>query len=192
MTLDRKRLAQIADWEAVAVAASLPWSTSATSILLVLWLVTLLPSLNVEAAQRELKTAAGGLPVLLWLIAAAGMLWADVSWTERIDGLGGFHRLLVIPLLLAQFRRSQHGDRVLYGFFAAAVALLLWSWTLALVPDLNWLRTNTNNPAYGIPVKDVISQSTIFLICAFVLIWSVCDLLRERNWRWASALSVLA
>jgi hypothetical protein len=32
MTLDRKRLAQIADWEAVAVAVSLPWSTSTTSI----------------------------------------------------------------------------------------------------------------------------------------------------------------
>jgi O-antigen ligase len=192
MTFDCKRLAQIADWEAVAVAASLPWSTSATSILLALWLVTLLPSLDVMAVRRELKTAAGGLPVLLWLIAAAGMLWADVSWPERIDGLGGFHRLLVIPLLLAQFRRSEDGDRVLYGFFAAAVALLLWSWTLALVPSFNWLRTNTNNPAYGIPVKDVIAQSTTFLICLFALIWRVCDLLRKRNWRTASVLGVLA
>ena len=33
--LDRKRLAQIADWAAVGVAVSLPWSTSLTSILLV-------------------------------------------------------------------------------------------------------------------------------------------------------------
>jgi O-antigen ligase len=192
MTLDRKRLAQIADWEAVAVAASLPWSTSATSILLALWLVTLLPSLDVAAVQRELKTAAGGLPVLLVLIAAAGTLWADVSWSDRFNGLGGFLRLLTIPLLLAQFRSSENGDRVVYGFFAAAVALLLLSWILALDPSLNWLRTNTNNPAYGIPVKDVIAQSTIFLICLFALIWRVCDLLRERNWRWASALGMLA
>ena len=29
--LDRKRIAQIADWAAVGVAVSLPWSTSATS-----------------------------------------------------------------------------------------------------------------------------------------------------------------
>jgi O-antigen ligase len=126
---------------------------------------------------------------MLWLIAAAGMLWADVSWAERIDGLGGFHRLLVIPLLLAQFRRSGNGMRVLYGFFAAAIVLLLASWTLALEPNLAWLHAS---PVYGVPVKDVISQSTIFLICAFVLIWRVCDSLRQRNWRLASALFVLA
>ena len=29
---------------------------------------------------------------MLWLLAAVGMLWAEVSWAERIHGLGGFHR----------------------------------------------------------------------------------------------------
>ena len=112
MTLDRKRLAQIADWEAVAVAASLPWSTSATSILIVVWLLTVLATMDVGRVRREVETAAGGLPILLWLLAAAGMLWAEVSWTERFDGLGGFHRLLMIPLLLAQFRQSENGPWV--------------------------------------------------------------------------------
>jgi len=179
MTLDRKRLAQIADWEAVAVAISLPWSTSATSILLVAWLVTLLPSLDVAMWRREAATAAGGLPVLLWLLAAAGMLWASVSWPERIDGLDGFHRLLVIPLLLAQFRRSENGKWVLYGFLAAAVALLIASWTWAVFPAL-W---SPPRRIIGVPVKDVISQSTVFLICAFALIGRACDLLRECHWR---------
>jgi hypothetical protein len=27
------------------------------------------------------------------------MLWADVSWSERIAGLGGFHKLLLVPLV---------------------------------------------------------------------------------------------
>jgi protein-S-isoprenylcysteine O-methyltransferase Ste14 len=72
MTFDRKRLAQLADWEAVAVA-----------ILLVVWLITLIPTLNTELLWREIKSAAGGLPVLLWLLGAIGMLWADVSWSER-------------------------------------------------------------------------------------------------------------
>ena len=40
--LDRKQLAQIADWAAVGLAVSLPWSTSLTSILLVVWVLTLL------------------------------------------------------------------------------------------------------------------------------------------------------
>jgi hypothetical protein len=189
MTLDRKRLARIADWEAVAVAASLPWSTSATSILIVVWLLTLIATLDVATVRREIETAAGGLPVLLWLLAAVGMLWAEVSWFERFGGLDGFHRLLTIPLLLAQFRRSDNGMRVVYGFFASAVILLATSWLLAIDPNLTWLH---NNPIYGVPVKDVISQSTIFLICAFALIWRACDLLREGNWRLASVLGGLA
>ncbi len=188
MPLDRKRLAQIADWEAVAVAASLPWSTSATSILLAVWLLTLLATLEVRSVRREIETAAGGLPVLLWLLAAVGMLWAEVSWSERFGGLDGFHRLLTIPLLLAQFRRSESGIRVLYGFLASAVILLLTSWLLALDPGLPW----PHRVIYGVPVKDVISQSTIFTICAFALIWRACDLVRERNLQLASVLAVLA
>jgi O-antigen ligase len=189
MTFDRKRLALIADWEAVAVAASLPWSTSATSILIVIWLLTVIASLDLATVRRDLETAAGGLPVLLWLLAAVGMLWAEVSWTERFGGLDGFHRLLMVPLLLAQFRRSANGVWVLYGFFASCVVLLLASWTIVVDPDLAWKRAN---PAFGVMVKDVISQSTLFLICAFVLIWRVFDSLRGRNWWTALGLAVLA
>jgi O-antigen ligase len=187
----RKQLAQIADWAAVGVAVSLPWSTSATSILLVLWLVALLPTLDVAMVRREVETAAGGLPVLLWLLAALGMLWADVSWADRIHGLGGFHRLLVIPLLLAQFRRSEHGARVLYGFLASAVTLLFVSWILVLAQVQSWPN---HLHAYGVLVKDDIAQSTVFLICAMVLIWHVCDKLRERKWwtaLWSALLAVL-
>jgi O-antigen ligase len=49
MTFDRKQLAQLADWEVAAVAIALPWSTSATSILLVVWLITIIPTLDVSA-----------------------------------------------------------------------------------------------------------------------------------------------
>ena len=185
--LDRKRIAQIADWAAVGVAVSLPWSTSATSVLLVLWLVTLLPTLDVATVRREIETAAGGLPVLLWLLAALGMLWAEVSWADRIHGLGGFNRLLVIPLLLAQFRRSEHGAWVLYGFLASAVTLLFVCWVLVLAQVQSWPN---HLHAYGVLVKDDIAQSTVFLICAMVLIWRVCDKLRERNW-WATLWSAL-
>ena len=54
--LDRARLAKIADGLAVAVAVSLPWSTSATSILLVLWLIALIPTLDWADLRRELLT----------------------------------------------------------------------------------------------------------------------------------------
>ena len=104
------RLGQLADGLAAAVAVSLPWSTSATSILIVLWNIAVVPTLDVASVRREVMSPAGGLPVLLWALGAFGMLWADVSWSERIAGLSGFHKLLVIPLLLAQFRRSPHAN----------------------------------------------------------------------------------
>ena len=146
---DRVRFERLADWLAVGVAVSLPWSTSATGILIALWLVATLPTLDVASVRRELLTATGGLPVLLWVLAAVGMLWADVSWTERIGGLGKFHRLLVIPLLLAQFRRSEHGIWVIYGFFASMLGLLLMSWVAVAFPGLPW-----PGRAFGVPLKD--------------------------------------
>src|SRR5262245_44778664 len=136
--VDRERLAQVADWLVVAVAASLPWSTSATSILIVLWLVALVPTLDPAAIKREIMTPAGGLPLLLFTLAALGMLWADVAWDERITGLVAFHKLLVIPLLLAQFRRSNSGNRVVFAFFAALLALLALSFVLAFFSSLPW------------------------------------------------------
>ena len=146
----------------------------------------LLASLDITLVCREIATLAGGLPVALWLLAAIGMLWADVGWLDRLAGLSGFHRLLAIPLLLAQFRRSERGVWVLNGFFAAAIVLLVASWISYFDPDLKWPWPHTN-PLPGIPVKDVISQSTIFVVCAFALVWRIFDLVHERNW-WTALL----
>jgi O-antigen ligase len=189
MTINRKQLIQFADWAAVAVAISLPWSTSATSILLVIWLLALLAVLDFATLKRQAQTAAGGLPILLWLLAAVGMFWAATGWSDRVEGLGGFHRLLMIPLLLAQFRRSDRGQWVLCGFLASAALLLFLSWLFAFDPGLAWPR---HNAMFGVPVKDDIAQSTIFLLCAFALVWRACDLLRMQAWKAPLLLAALA
>ena len=173
---DRVRLERLADWLAVGVAVSLPWSTSATGILIAAWLLAVLPILDVASVRRELATAAGGLPVLLWVLAAVGMLWADVTWAERINGLGGYHRLLIIPLLLTQFRRSEHGIWVIYGFFASMLGLLLTSWVAVAFPGLPW-----PGRAFGVPVKDYILQGETFLICAFALLGYAFDERGAKN-----------
>jgi O-antigen ligase len=188
---DPQVLAQAADWFAVGVAVSLPWSTSAASILIALWLVTVLPTLNVAAVRRELVSAAGGLPVLLWFLGAVGMLWAgsDVTWSERFGGFDSFHRLLFIPLLLAAFRRSENGARVLNGFLVSVAAVLLLSWLLVLFPSLPW-----RPHPYGVPVKDYILQSADFMMCAFALFGLAFAYGAARQWRsvaWRVALAVL-
>lgn len=177
-----------ADWFALGVAVTLPWSTTATAIFITLWLLTALPTMDVGMLRRELTSAAGLLPVALWVLAAIGMLWADVTWAERLGGLGKFHRLLLIPFLLAHFRVSARGVFVVYGFFASVLLLLVVSWGLAVIPGLPWRGIHQT----GVPVKDYIFQSTNFLICAFALIGYAGVEARARDWRSSLALIALA
>ena len=67
---------------AAAAAASLPWSTSATGILVTLWLVATLPTLDFATVRREALSAPGGLPIVLVGVAAAGLLWSDAPVLE--------------------------------------------------------------------------------------------------------------
>jgi O-antigen ligase len=188
---DRARLERAADALAVAVVVSMPWSTTATSILLVLWLVALVPTLDWPAVRRELSTAAGGLPVLFCLLGIVGMLWADVPWPERLGGLDSFHRILFIPLLLAQFRRSGNGRWVMIGFLASCVGVLALSYFHAVWRT--WYPAPyTNIFLPGIPVKDHILQSGEFQICAFGLAYAAVEAWRAQRRRLALALAVLA
>ena len=97
---DRGRLARLADCLAIAVAVSLPWSTSATGILIFLWLLAVLPTVSPAEVRRELANPAAGLAVALWALGIVGMAWGEGSFAERLYAIKGFHKLLVIPLLL--------------------------------------------------------------------------------------------
>jgi O-antigen ligase len=170
------------------VAVSLPWSTSATGILLVLWLIAVLPTFDLAAVRREVMTPAGGLPVLLWAFAALGMLWADVEWRERLAGLGAFHKLLLVPLFLAQFRRSGRAHWVVLGFLGSSALLLVFSFALALTPGLTW-RGKT---AIGVPFKDYIAQSGVFALCALGLLWQATEFWRQHRMQHAMMLAAAA
>jgi len=181
--LDRAFFATLADWLAVGVALALPWSTSAAGIFIAVWLVVLLPTLDPAAVKREIGTAAGGLPVLLWCLAVAGMLWADVDWTARFGGLDGFNRLLIIPVLFAQFRHSEHGGRVLCAFFISSATVLAASFFMVLTPNIDW-----DHHVTGIPVHDENFQSTDFAICAFGALGYAIMGTGRRHWRASLAL----
>lgn len=186
LPLGRRQLSVAADWLAVAIAVSLPWSTSATAILVVLWLTAVVPSLDPAQLRGELQSAAGGLPVLLWLLAALGMLWADATWAERLHGLGGFHKLLVIPLLLMQVRHSERGVYPLYGFLVSCAVLLVTS----AMTSFGAFSVAGKEP--GIPVKDYIAQSMEFLVCGFVLAGLAVDRVRAGHDAWGFAIGAFA
>ena len=184
---DCERMKARADWLTVAVAVSLPWSTSATSILIAIWLIAVVPTLSWSDTRRELMTAAGGLPVLLFLLGALGMIWAHVPLADRLGGLDGFVKLLVLPLLIVQFRRSDRGWWVLIGFLLACVALLVASIVVYLRPQL---MSGLHNP--GAPVKNYIVQSAEFAICAAVLVDTARARVGARQWLVAVGAILLA
>ena len=105
---------------AVLTAASLPWSTSAVAVFIVLWLLTLLPTLNAGAYLRSLNRPACLLPLLFFALAVVGTLWADVPWPARLHGINPVVKLLAIPFLLYHFERSGRGVQVLVAFLKAS------------------------------------------------------------------------
>jgi O-antigen ligase len=176
--IDRAGLARTADGLAVAVAVSLPWSTSATSILIVLWLLALAPTLAWADIRSQLMTAAGGLPVLLVLFGVLGVLWADVALLERWKGLDSFFKLLVIPLLFAQFRTSERGVWVFAGYLASCILLLAVSAVVTTIPSLSRALMHADN----VVLKNAATQSGEFVTCIFGLLYLTVGAFEQRRW----------
>src|SRR6478736_3760777 len=174
----RKKLATVADIVAVAIAVSLPWSTSATAILIGLWFLTLVPVLRWDELRREILTPAGGLPVLLLLLGVAGMLWADVTLLERWKGLDSFLKLAAIPLLLVQFHRSERGTWVFAGYFLSCIALLVVTSIVIAVPPLAATFLHPDN----VIVKNAATQSGEFVICIFGLLYLMVGAIEQKRW----------
>jgi O-antigen ligase len=155
----------MADILAIMVAVALPWSTTASGALILIWVLAVMPTLHRPTWSANILSLVGGLPVLLFLLALAGTTWSDVSFADKIKAIHPYVKLLMIPPLLTQFGRSQTGHRVLIGFLASCSVLLVCSLVTAMWPSI-W---RPGNP--GVPVKDQIAQSAEFAICAFCLLY---------------------
>ncbi len=185
--IERERLSRIADALAVAAAVVLPWSTSALAIVVVLWVLAFIPNINREVLSRVLLSAAGGLPVLLWMLGVVGMAWADVSWAERLNGLNSFHKLLLIPLFLAHFQQSERGHEVMIGFLASCLVYLGASWLSYLVPGF----PHAAGKPPGIPAKDHIARSALFTVAVAILIAQAAECWMKSQKTRAAACALL-
>ena len=165
--IDRERSERLADYLAIALAVSLPWSTSATGILAALWFLALLPTLNWPALRPILLSPAGWLPVAFTLLALLGVLWSQAPMGDRLNSVVPFARMLVVPLLLFHFSRSSRGVLVIYGFFISSTALLITSYLSFYLSETRF-AIPTKHP--GVPVKDTIVQASMFTLCAFGLL----------------------
>jgi O-antigen ligase len=160
----RAFMARLADFLMIATAASLPWSTSVTAILIALWLIFYLPVIDLSALRRTLALPVAYLPVGFAAFALIGMTWGDGSLADRLGSLHVFLRPLLILPLLVQFQNSDRGKFVIGAFFASCTVLLLISWLFHSIERFNLIGRHP-----GVPVKDYVIQSSEFLICAFGL-----------------------
>src|SRR5258708_21597817 len=83
MTLDRVRLAALADYLAAAVVISLPWSTSATSILVPLWVMAVALTLDGGSLRPVGGMPAAALPIALGFRAPSRAVWGQWGVPER-------------------------------------------------------------------------------------------------------------
>ena len=190
-----RRLRSPAAWSetvdifAVLTAASLPWSTSLTGIFNALMLLCMVPFLDVRAFLQSLKRPICMAPIALVLLALLGTLWSDATWGARFYAVNPTAKLLVLPVLLYHFERSQRGHWIFIAFLVSCALLSVMSWLVAFYPNL---ALKVDPPERGIFVKNYIDQSQEFALCAVALAYPIVTLLREKRYWFAGLLTALA
>jgi O-antigen ligase len=178
------------DLVAVLIAFLLPWSTTGVVIAVALWIIALVPTLQMGAFLRSLKRPVCILPIAMFALALVGTLWSEAPWGERLYGVGPTVKLLVLPLLLYHFERSPRGSWVFVAFLASCALLMVSSWIVAFVPDLSLkshLSRGPYEPASGIIVKNYIDQGQEFVLCALALAYPALTF-RRTNKIWPALL----
>ncbi len=166
----------------IAAAASLPWSTTALAVFMLLWLVAVIPTVDWGQLVLDLARPAVGLPIALVALALVGVAWSAADWAERLHGIKPLSKLLLLPFLLGYFQRSQRGLWVFTAFLASCMLVMILSWIVLALPQLRFAHT----VSAGVPVKNYLDQSQEFALCAFALALPALTALRAKQWRIAA------
>jgi O-antigen ligase len=175
---------------AILTAASLPWSTSLPAIFAAVMLVAMLPFLDLRALLSSLKRPICAAPIAFFVLALVGTLWSDAAWGARLYAVGPTVKLLMLPLLLFHFERSERGRWVFAAFLISCTLLAVMSWIVTFDPGLS--MKPAGEVSRGIFVKNYIDQSQEFTLCAVALAYPIIMLLRANKTRPALLLGAIA
>jgi O-antigen ligase len=179
-----------ADIVAVLLAFALPWSTSLVGIFGVIFVLALLPTIDVSTFIASLKRPIAAAPIALFVLALVGTLWSDARWGLRLYAVAPTAKLLLLPLLFYHFERSERGLWVFKAFLASCAVMVVMSWIVTFFPELTLKARDV--ASRGIFVKNYIDQSQEFALCAVALAFPIAMLLRAKKLALASALGALA
>jgi O-antigen ligase len=167
-------------------AASLPWSTTAVSVFMVLWLLVVVPTIRWPAFFEALRAPASYLPLAFLALAFAGLFWTADNWPVGFQGLAPVSKLLAVPLLVYHYERSEHGHWVLFAFLAACVLLMGLSWVTYFA---DW-KPSPGGLA-GVPVRNYIDQSHEFALCLFVMAPLIVSSVANGHRAWTFAFAAV-
>lgn len=158
------------------------------------WLITF-AFVDLRDLPRSLLRPVCLLPIALFALAVVGTLWSEASWPERLHAIGPSAKLLVLPLLIYQFERWPYGNWVLKAFLASCTLLMLYSFAVAIDPNLSlklYLSRGPHKFESGVAVRNYIDQSHEFALCAIALVYPVVTLFRAGRIRIAALLAFMA
>ena len=150
---------------AVVTAFTLPLTTTGENIAVAVFAVLALVTFDLPRFIATLRSPAGYLPVALFALLLAGVLWSMQPYGVAAGWLVPYCKLLLIPLMIATAFTPRQALQIACGFLAACIIVLAFSYASLLWPSgpWQWFR------APGVPVKDNAVQSACFALCAFGL-----------------------
>lgn len=151
----------ILDLLAIFAAVTLPWSTTATTVLMVGWSIAVIPTIDWDEFIRSLALPACALPLALFVLADIGVLWSDGPWELGVQAVNPVSKLLLLPLLLYHFRRSDRAPWVLMSFAMSSAVMMMLSWVALADPS---------TLAAALPVEQALGSHQPFTLCALALV----------------------
>lgn len=190
-TFQKAQFWNVADFLALGLVASLPWSTSGTGFFAALWLVCLLPLLSYRDLLAEAVKCRSASAVALLAMMGLATLWSIGTPRDQFLAVGSYAKLGILPFLILHFQARQ-------ALAAKALRLFLISVTVLLA--LSYFTLHYPFPpsrflamlAPGVPVKDWISQSHFFIFAAFALAHISGNFFERGKWKPALAILLLA
>jgi O-antigen ligase len=181
-----------ADVLAMLLAAALPWSTSAVSILIAPLLAIICGSVDIRTFVRSVSRAPSVISIAFFVLAASGVFWSEAGFSAGIHALSPLVKFLVLPFLLYYFELSERGTWVLGAFLFSCVLLLINSWVIIFEPGLAFKTGRCCGEDYGVSVRNYIDQSQEFGICLVALSSAALFCIQRKMWKRCALLCATA
>lgn len=188
----RSRLWKASSWAVVALGVTIPISTTADSVMLVVLLVV---SLVAKHAKDRLQSVARHPAMLAWvaffLLVALGTLHGSAPVSDRIHFLTKYDDFLLPILFLPVLTDVEVQRRALWAFGLVMGVILILSLTLAAgwLPTGSWIRGHQHDASI---FKLRITHSLFMSFAAFIFVMEAGR--QNETWKRVAlwALAVLA